>query len=158
MITDYLLDILIVSAFIVGMIKFNFGVLKMPVLLLLCTALIAELSGLGAMAHLVFAGTFAVGYIMQKRRSLFVLAPYLIMVTYQIFYAIYDYSTIYAGFIYYAHPYVVTFIYSLFLYSSYRYRFVRDSINSNDNHRRAISEGYSATIPHEKSAEKGGEA
>ena len=150
-----MLDLLIIAAFIASCVKWNFGVLKLPLVILIITTGICAWLGMTPIMHLFIAGCFAIGYILQPRRNTLVLAPYVIMITYQIAYAMYDYSTVYAGFLYYAHGYVVTFIYSLFIFTSHRCRFVRDSITTNDSRRRSLTARYNTINANEARTEKG---
>ena len=149
-----MLDLCIMSAMMLASIKCNAGVLNIPLVLLIATTGLAVWLGMSPITHLVFAGVFALGYIIQPRRNTLILAPYLIMVAYQMGYSIYDYSTTYAGFLYYAHSYVVTFIYSLFIFTSYRCRFVRDSITTNDSRRRSLTARYNPISTNETCSEK----
>lgn len=150
-----MLDLCIMAAMMLASIKWNAGVLNLPLVLLILTAGLGAWLALSPIMHLTFAAVFALGYIIQPRRNTLILAPYLIMVAYQIVYSIYDYSTTYAGFLYYAHSYVVIFIYSLFIFTSYRCRFVRDSITTNDSRRRSLTARYNTVSAHETRTKKG---
>jgi hypothetical protein len=150
-----MLDLCIMAVMMLSSIKCNDGVLNLPIVLLGVTAGLGAWLGLSPITHLLFAGVFALGYIIQPRRNTLILAPYLIMVAYQMGYSIYDYSTTYAGFLYYAHSYVVIFIYSLFIFTSYRCRFVRYSIDTNDSRRRSLTARYNTVNAHEASTKEG---
>ena len=150
-----MLDFIIVLALSVAALKWNAGVLKLPIVILIITSTLAEMMPVNEIMHLAFAGFFAVGYVLQPRRNTLVLAPYLVMVAYQIVYAIYDYSTTYAGFLYHAHDYVITFIYSIFIFTSYRCRFVRDSITNDDSRRSSLTARYNSINAHETRTKEG---
>lgn len=149
-----ILDLCVIAIFFVAAFKWNAGVLFLPLVMLILTTGLAVWLGMSPIMHLLFAGCFAAGYAIQPRRNTLILAPYVAMFAYQVFYAIYDYSTTYASFIYHAHDYVVTFIYSLFIFTSYRCRFVRDSITTNDSRRRSLTARYNPISTNEACSEK----
>ena len=150
-----ILDLTILVAFVAAMFKWNFGVLKLPAFILLVTMECMIWLEPSPIMHLLVAACFSAGYLLQNRRNTMILAPYIIMIAYQIMYAIYSYSTAYAGFFYYTHAYMVTFIYSLFIYTSYRCRFVRDSITTNDSRRRSLTARYNPVSANEARTEEG---
>jgi hypothetical protein len=149
-----MLDLCVMAAMMLASIKWNAGVLNLPLVLLILTAGLGVWLGMSPIMHILFAAIFAAGYTLQPRRNTLILAPYLVMVAYQTLYAIYDYSTTYAGFLYHAHSYVVTFIYSLFIFTSYRCRFVRDSIDNDDSRRSSLTARYNPINAHETRSEK----
>lgn len=150
-----MLDFIIVLAFCFAALKWNAGVMKLPIAILIITSALAEMMPITEIVHLVFAAAFAIGYLLQPRRNTLILAPYLIMTVYQIVFAIYLYSITYASFLYHAHDYVITFIYSLFILTSYRCRFVRDSITTNDSRCRSLTARYNSVSANEARAKEG---